>query len=136
MTNIITSITGATVRILSQGTRVLVAISGTSEQVQHASTLLYNFHAVSFVSDDVSAPYNEFLVTRKHFMRGLLALVFCHTVERDNGAGRIAGGMAKCVTAIARTAHTFRSMLVPDINALIGKNLSEPLADLSTLADD
>lgn len=133
---LIHSITGANVRLthIPVGSRLLVEVTGADSQVTQAANLMYNYKLVSEVSDD-SAPYTSFMVTRKHFMRGLLALVMSYT-ERNNALGRVQAGVDKVRRAELSAAMELESMLsVEPINDK-PSDIDAPMADWSHVTDD
>lgn len=134
MENIINRITGASIALHPSGNRLKLVIEGTASQVEQATNLLYNFHAITELPEwyEPSFTYCEFYVTRKHFIRGLVALCLYHgTSERDKAKGRIASGFAKCMQAIIGAAHYFKAITVQPQS----KPSATYICDLSALSD-
>jgi hypothetical protein len=108
--NIITKITGAVIALTPLGNTIKIQLSGICEQVEHAVNLLYNYHAIDndhLTWYDKSFSYMELSVTRRSFMRGLLALVYCMETVRNGKHD----ALARCKRAIVRCAHEFKALL-------------------------
>lgn len=112
MQNIITRMTGATLKLTSAGSNVLVDIEGTPSAIKHAVTLLYNFNGCDWPSwyDDEAQQTFTFMHLRackRGFIRGMLALVKTHDVvqwsKRD--------ARKSCVRAILYCARQLRETM-------------------------
>lgn len=124
MKNIIQNITGATLRTVSAGSNVRVIIEGAASQVAHATTLLYNYHAIgdwpAWYDSEAQESFNymELTVTQRGFKRGILALVYSQQTERNGKHDHV----NRCVRAIVRAAHLLHSL---------GLRMTTPLPDMS-----
>jgi hypothetical protein len=112
--NIITKITGANIRLFLVGNLLSVSLSGEPHQVKQAFTLLYNYNFHSewpswYQESEMNQyRYMNLSVTKRHFLRGLVTLIFAQDTQR-NGKHDHCNRMKR---AIIKTAHCFKSMVI------------------------
>jgi hypothetical protein len=109
MQNIVSKMTGASVKLISAGSNVKITIEGTAAQVEHAVTLLYNYGAIGEVPCwyEASFTYMELLAGKRVFYRGLLCLTYTQETTRE-GKHDVRG---RCARAIVKCAHHVSSLL-------------------------
>lgn len=107
MQNIITSITGASVRLVSMGSNVTIKLEGTAAQVNHAMTLLYNYSAIGAIPEwyESSFTYMELSAAKRTFYRGLLTLCYVNSTAWSKALEH-----RRCVRAIMNTVRALRLM--------------------------
>lgn len=111
--NIISRMTGASIKLASAGSNVRISIDGLPSQVAHAVTLLYNYSSIGSIpewyDEEAQDSYTcmDITASKRVFIRGLFALVFSQETERNGKHDK----RARCVRAIVRTARHLRQLL-------------------------